>query len=675
MNHALELHDFDLLAVVDNPDQRLEIGWLNAVCQDLAEAPKLMDAIRQVVKENPGRTSVGTLKRKYYAWKSDGLAGLVDRRKLKKRNKVNPWVECYMMHAENHNRSNKGGYDAMMERFWAGEVLEHGVGTWRDWWRREYPHKAVPAECPAGYTPKCAAYPNLQRAAKKSNPHMGCQIIASRQGRKAMHPYLLPVLRTRIGLKPGQVIQFDDVETDVETVMPGIANIARPVMFVGYDVASGMKVCSVCRPEYPKTGGKKKDSLKESEFRMMGADFLINTGFHKDGVRLVGEHGTAAFRAPLQKRIKSIPGYGELINFDVSGILAEAIHAGYFKGNGGGNFRLKAFCERMHRLEHSMRSMLPGQVGQDADHRPESHAALVKYNQQVMIAAKEMLTPSEQELIRYSLLEYKDFVQIAERLSDAISDSRNHQLEGWEHNRANFYRLNESDPEWKPMSDFDNYPPEEREQFLAHISRNRDKKLIANLQLTRREVWNMGVKDLIRIPLIDLPMLLDDRLISNGGDAREITVHKNGTFEFQDKFYFGQEKQIFYATCTTRPGFQQSLIPGRKYLFFVTPYQAEGGVIVDRDSGNIIGVAPYYNKAPIYDRQAIMEKAGEQNHDLAVKMMPVRGRHQREAEARLQLIGHNADVFAGRKQPPLPQIKTTATINDLYEEQLVENEW
>lgn len=669
LEHALELHDLQALAVVDNPDQRLEIGWLNAVCIELAEAPKLMEAIKRVVKEHPGRTTVGTLKRQYYAWKSYGLAGLVDRRKLRKLNRVNPWVECYMTHAETHNRSNKGGYDAMMEKFWAGELLDHGVGTWRDWWRKEHPHKAVPAECPAGYTPKCAAYPNLQRAAKKSNPHMRGQIVASRQGRKALHPYLLPVLRTRLDLLPGQVIEFDDVDTDVEVVMPGIGKIARPVMFVAYDVASGMRVAAAIRPEYPKDSGKKKDSLKESEFRYMSADLMINRGFHKDGVRLVGEHGTAAFREPLQKRMKSIPGYGNLINFDCSGILAEAIHAGYFKGNGGGNFRLKAFCERMHRLEHSRRAMLAGQIGQDADHRPESHAALVKYNQQIMSAAKEMLTSAEQELIRYSLMEYKDFVQVIERLSDTISDSRDHQLEGWENNRGTFYRLNESDAEWKPMSDFDDYPASEREQFMAHISRNRDKKLIANLQLTRREVYARGARNLVRIPLIDLPMLLDER------DAREVTVRKNGIFEFKDNFYFGQEKQIFYATCITRSGFQQTLTPGRTYLFYITPYQTEGGVIMDKESGNIIGVAPFYNKAPIYDRDAIIAKAGEQNHDLAVKLTPIRGRHQREAEARMQLVGNNADVFAGRKQPPLPQIETTGTINDLYERELVEDEW
>ena len=49
--------------------------------------------------------------------------------------------------------------------------------------------------------------------------------------------------------------------------------------------------------------------------------------------------------------------------------------------------------------------------------------------------------------------------------------------------------------------------------------------------------------------------------------------------------------------------------------------------------------------------------------------MPVRGRNQLEAEARMQLIGHNADVFAGRKSPALPSAKTDATLNDLYQQQ------
>jgi hypothetical protein len=166
--------------------------------------------------------------------------------------------------------------------------------------------------------------------------------------------------------------------------------------------------------------------------------------------------------------------------------------------------------------------------------------------------------------------------------------------------------------------------------------------------MSRREVWRQGLSKLIRVPLYELPLMLDNRLIKEGGDARLVTVRKNGIFGFTDQFYYGQDEVLFYATCKTRSGFQAALQPEREYLFFGTPYHQEAGVIVDKESGNVIGLAPAYKRAPLYDREAIIRSAGRQNEDLARKLMPMRGRHQEEAKARLALIGHNYDVQNGR---------------------------
>ncbi len=76
--------------------------------------------------------------------------------------------------------------------------------------------------------------------------------------------------------------------------------------------------------------------------------------------------------------------------------------------------------------------------------------------------------------------------------------------------------------------------------------------------------------------------------------------------------------------------------------------------MVDPEDGRVVGVAPAYKRAPICDREAILRAAGEQNADLARKMLPVRGRHQQEAEARLAMIGRNADVLSGRVRPQQP---------------------
>jgi hypothetical protein len=65
----------------------------------------------------------------------------------------------------------------------------------------------------------------------------------------------------------------------------------------------------------------------------------------------------------------------------------------------------------------------------------------------------------------------------------------------------------------------------------------------------------------------------------------------------------------------------------------------------------VIGVCSQYKRAGYNNQAAIVAAAGAQNHDLATKMLPFRGRHQAEAEQRMAMIGNNADVLAGRIQP------------------------
>ncbi len=671
MNNAWTVSDYDALAVVDDPAERLHKGWLESLLRDIDAAPKLMEAIRAAVAAHPGKLAVGTLKTQYYAWKKFGTAGLVDRRRLRRFSKVSAWVECYMTYCERHNRNNKGGWRDMIDDLWSGKVLPHGVGDWRDAWRSENPQRAVPPVCPEGWFPKCARYETLQRSVK-TNPDYLFQLAASRKGRKAAHEFLIPVLKTRIGLEPGQVLECDDLHIDAEVVMPGLGRIARPQKFVIYDIASGFQTASTMRPQYPETKGEKRNSLKEREFRMLHAYQLTDVGIHKTGARIVVEHGTTAIREPLERRVRSIPVYGSLISYDRSGILAEAVHAGMFKGDGGGNFRIKAYCEQAHRLEHSRRAMLPGQVGQDAGHCPESHAAMVKYDRLMMDAVTKL--PAEQrDLVRYNLCDWQTFARLEMMLVDAIYDDPDHRLEGWAEKRVTVWRMSDTD-RWRPVGELDDMNDTRRAAIMAFLQSH--PQHIWNRSMTRREAWYKGVRNLIKIPLIELPLLLDDRPVKEGGDARTVTVKKNGTFGFVDQFYYGPDEVIYHATCKTRAGYQAALVPGREYLFFGTPVHHDGGVIVEPESGKVVGVAPAYKRAPVYDREAILRAAGAQNADLAAKLLPIRGRHQQEAEQRLALIGQNTDVLAGRVRTDrtcgrdVPE----GTIDDLYSDESEEAE-
>lgn len=640
MSTSLALQGYEALASVDGREERKRVAMLAAVCRDIDAAPRKVEAMIEAVKAHPTQLTYGTLRNAYYTYKAKGVSGLVDQRKVKRLSKPHEWAECYMSYCENHNRTNMGAWRAMMADLHAGKALPHGVGDWKACWRRERPTEAMPELCPEGWVPARARYTTLQRDAKR-NPNYAFQLVASRRGRSAAQTYLLPVLRTRVGLEPGQVIEFDDVNVDCEIVMPGVGKVARPLMFVGYDIASGFRVCDASRPLYPDAETGKKSALKEREFRMMVAHLLTGVGFHVNGVRLVVEHGTTAIRAPLERRIKSIPVFGELVTVERSGILAEAVHAGMFKGDGGGNFRFKGYCEGAHKIEHSMRAMLPGQVGQDAEHRPESHAGLVRYDQRMMDAVRAL--PAEQrDLVRYNMLDWPTYGRLAAALSDRIADDPGHELEGWEGRTVVMWRTGDTDC-WHPVRELDDMAPDRREAILAWLAGHPEHK--ASRRMTRREVWARGQSLLRRIPMIELPMLLDET------DARMVTVRPNGTIGFQDQFYYGGDEVLFHAQCRDRNGFRCALVPGQSYALFGTPYHADA-VIVDRESGKTVGVAPNYKRAPIYDREAIIRAAGAQNADLASKMMPVRGRHQQEAEARMALIGRNADVFAGRVAVP-----------------------
>jgi hypothetical protein len=638
MNAALALSNGGMMALLNDPDERRRVSLLESCCKEIEDSDRKVATMHRLASEHPGVLSFSALKAAFYRYQEHGLDGLVDRRKVAKPRKAHDWVECYQSYCEKHNRSNRGGWRAMINDLHEGKSLPFGIGDIRECWRREHADKPG-ADIPQGWYPRAARYESLEREMKR-NPHYLFQIVASRQGRQAAHKYLLPVLRTREGLDCGERYEYDDLHLDVEVVMPGIGKIARPQEFCGYDIASGMQIANVMRPQYPDSTDGKRSSLKEKEFRYMHAHVLTNIGFSPKGVCNVVEHGTTAIRDALERKIKSIPIYGSMITYLRSGIQAEAVHAGMFKGSGGGNFRMKAYCEQAHRAIHSMLSSLPGQIGQDAEHRPEAHASLVRYENTIMQAAMS-LTEEQREMIIHGLLDWQQFSRVYNLLTDRIYDNPDHRLEGFGDKRMTLFRLSDTQ-DWLPIGKLDDMAGEQRTAVMAYLRAHPEN--LQSRQMTRREAWLVGSRNLVRVPLFELPLLLDD------SDYRMVTVRKDGTFEFVDQFYYGPDKVIFTAQCEARSGFQTALVPGQEYAFWTTPLHRQG-VICDRDSGNVIGVCSQYKRAGYNNQAAIVAAAGAQNHDLATKMLPIRGRHQAEAEQRMAMIGNNADVLAGRIQP------------------------
>ena len=110
-------------------------------------------------------------------------------------------------------------------------------------------------------------------------------------------------------------------------------------------------------------------------------------------------------------------------------------------------------------------------------------------------------------------------------------------------------------------------------------------------------------------------------------------------------FLYGRDEMLYRAAVKTREGWQQALPPGEKALALFNPMIPEKIWLVDSADGHTLGTCPLYNRAPAYDRHAIEVKLGEQAADLAAKVLPIRGRHQAEAEARAARMANNLRVM------------------------------
>ena len=586
--------------------------------------------------------SFGSMKRHFYAWKKNGNAALMDlRHETRGHAPSSPWTECLKHFAEGDLNTTRGGWNRMMAEFRGGAVMPCGIGTWTDVWRRERPWDPVPGNCPPGWIPRGASYANLVRALRE-DPDTVFALAASRRGMRAAHAHVLPVLTTRAGLPVGAIYQFDDVWHNIDIMLP-TGKTAQPLEFAGYDVASAFKCASLVKPRFTSEDGTRRN-LTEQQFRFLLGFTLCVTGFHKDGVHLVVEHGTTAIREGVERQIKLIPGYGSLISFERSGILSEQVHAGLFTGVGGGNFRRKAMIESSHGVLHNRTASLPGNRGRDAARMHESRDALVRYEEKTAAALEKWGGPGFSARMASGLLSFDEYTAAFRRAEDALMDDPSHNLEGWNGREVAEFRLAPDAP-WQNADALLSMEPAQAAAIAAFLSAHPEHR--RRRWMTRREVWVAGQADLVRVPLFEMPAFLSD------ADVRECVVRPGGTFGFRDALYYGRDEMVYRAEARDFAGAVRRFAPGTRLAVKWNPLVSDRVWILDRASGATLGTAPMHSRAPVYDKDAVERALGAQSHDLARKVLPIRGRHQREAEERAARIAFNADLLReARGQAP-----------------------
>lgn len=604
---------------------------------EIASAPKSQRVrlMRQISTRDG--ISYNTIRNKFYAYQKNESA-LIDRRRVRHLTAANPWLECYMTYCENDVNTSKNGWRQMMADFREGKPMIGLIGTWRDVWSRERPDDDIPETCPLDWIPRGATYENLQEVAKR-NPNYYFNILATRRGRKAAHAALLPVLTSRVGLPVLSKVEYDDVWHNID-IMLG-AKVCQPLEFAGYDVASGFKCSSILKPRFTREDGR-RDNLKEQQFRFLFAYDHMVRGFHRHGIENVVEHGTTAIRANVEKQIRAIPGMGSLIRISRSGILSEQVHAGLFIGNGGGNFRMKALCEGAHNILHNRTAGMIGNRGRDAEHMHESQAALVKYEERLMAAVAKL--PEEYVWkIRAGLMTFEEYHAAFRQIEDRLMSDPEHRLEGWDGRTVQEWRLKRDSNEWHNADELLEMAKEDPEAARAVAAVvGRDAALRRVRPMSRREAYRAGVKggEIIKVDDWYAPHFFDIEK-----DAIELSVRRNGLMGFRNELLYGRDEMLYRASVRNRAGWEQAISPDQKVLALYNPMMPEKIWLIDKGDGHTLGTCALYNRAPAYDRHAIEIAMGDQAADLAAKVLPIRGRHQAEAEGRAARMAANLRVI------------------------------
>jgi hypothetical protein len=322
-----------------------------------------------------------------------------------------------------------------------------------------------------------------------------------------------------------------------------------------------------------------------------------------------------------------------------SSILDQPLMKGLPVGSQGGNFRAKALLESAHALHHTEVAMLPGQIGQDPDHTPESNAALSRYNRDI-VAAAARLSPERQALLRLPFVPFSQYAAAIAELYDLIDRRIEHRIEGWEESGfvTSEYRLASSDNHWFPMTTLLTMSAEHRAATEAVIQAP---GLCRTRRLSPREVWRAGQPALVRLSQWAVPLLLGPR----NGIIRP--VGHDRLIEFEDRALWGPGKQRFLASVETPHGARQALAVGASYMIHFNQLDPAKAYISDPADGRVLGVAQRWGAPCRGDAAAVRLMQAAQRCVEAQSLACYRARHADAVADHQAMLAHNEAVLAG----------------------------
>lgn len=439
-------------------------------------------------------------------------------------------------------------------------------------------------------------------------------IAGARDGSIAMRECAAIVRSTRVGVKVGEIIQFDDQVYDVKVNVLGINTRAtRPLGLDAIDVASACTFSSIFKPIVYDDEKKAKEMLKLRDMIWFVVHMLVNVGWREDtGSTWYVEHGTAAIPKWLQENISLVT--GGMVKIRTGGVGGEAPFAGVFDGASKGNPRHKALLEgSRNRLRNDMADTLtfPGATGHDRN-EPGDITGRDRYNAQYLKAWSALSARDRQDIAEQlagPYLDWRLFPTFANACIHAINSDPEHNCEGWEAcgYTAQEFRWDENST-WLPMRTLLAIEDAaKRNGALAYLESTPG--LTRTRKLSRWEVWQRECGGLTKLPLFLVPQLLTHQDAPDLSVLRRVT--DSGEFVFQDKDAdpYGGEF-VFRARVLDRSGHEVRLTPGLKYKTFLNPLNPSA-LIVAEQNGSYLGACPAVDRAAANDMKATAALVGE----------------------------------------------------------------
>ena len=488
-------------------------------------------------------------------------------------------------------------------------------------WRKGLVKTAQPIDPRTGY-PRGWSIENLARHASDEYER-----TAARKGTARAAGARRLVYTTRAGLWVGSHYMLDDMWHDFFVNSFAEKQAGRPLELFSHDLFSARKVRWGVRIRTRKDDGT-WHGLAEHMTRYILAATLHLDGYSPRGTVLVAEHGTAAIRDEIERALRE---HSEgRITVERSGMQGAAAHAGQYPGVARGNPRMKASLESSNNLTHNVFAHLPGATGLSRQDRPEQLPALLAENTR-WLRLYDRLSPASQALVQFAILDVNQFMAVARELYAQMENDPDHDLEGWIESGSVSQLLHVGGGQWVDQRTLMSGTADEQQAVLALIGAGQLQS--KPVRMTRREVWDRGADDLVKLSGAGVVAILGEDLARPEPEA----VRK-GMIEFEDA-EVGPGVHRYEGIVFDPWGRRERLVEGEKYRVFANPFALERIFVCDARLA-YLGEAKRICDPCRGNIEAVHRTMGAVAAEAAERLAGLRQRHAGEAaemEARTQL--------------------------------------